>query len=394
MIAAGIAAVRHSEVYLIEKNAYPGKKLNITGKGRCNLTNNCDVETLINNTLSNGKFLISAFSRFTPQDTMRFFEELGVPLKTERGRRVFPASDKARDISDALKRFLDNNNVKIMYNTRAADIITNNGSVRGVITSKQTLDCDAVILATGGVSYPATGSTGDGYDMARRLGHEIIAPTGSLVPLIADKKTCKALQGLSLKNVKVKAFTNGGAKIFEETGEMLFTHFGVSDPLILSASAHMLDFQNREYHIIIDLKPALDERTLDLRLLREFDESKNKDVYNILKRLVPLKLVPIIAARAGISRGLKVNEFSQKERKILINTLKEFRIDIEGKRSVEEAVVTRGGVDVRQVNPKTMESKLVSGLFFAGEVLDADAYTGGFNLQIAWSTGYAAGSAV
>lgn len=394
MLAAGFAALRNNEVCLIERNAYLGKKLNITGKGRCNITNNCDIQALVANTLSNGKFLYSAFSTFTPQDTMRFFEGLGVQLKTERGRRVFPVSDRARDVSDALKEFLEKNKVNIMYNSRVREIIFENDRICGVKTENETIACDAVVIATGGVSYPVTGSSGDGYALAESLGHTIIETAGSLVSLTAETETCKALQGLSLKNVKLKVFTDKNKEIFEESGEMLFTHFGLSGPLILSASAHMRNFQKYKYHVIIDLKPALDEKKLDLRLLREFDKNKNRDVYNVLSLLVPAKLVPVIARRAEIPHGLKVNSFSQTARAKLIKALKEFRIDVEGKRSVSEAVVTSGGVSVKQVNPKTMESKLVSGLYFAGEVLDADAYTGGYNLQIAWSTGYAAGNAI
>ena len=364
----------------------------ITGKGRCNVTNNCDRDTLISNVPANGRFLFSAFSDFGTADTMEFFEKRGVPLKTERGNRVFPVSDKASDIVDAMVNTVRKSGVKILT-AEAEEILTENFSVTGVRTRDgEILEADSVILATGGMSYPVTGSTGDGYEMAFRLGHTVTPLKASLVPLNVKQGFCSKLSGLSLKNVTLTVYESGRKKpVFSELGEMLFTHFGISGPLVLSASAHMRKMGSAEYTAYIDLKPALDEQKLDSRILRDFEEEKNRDFANSLDKLLPKSIIPVIISLSGIAPDTKVNQISREQRSRLCGVLKALRLDITGFRPIEEAIITGGGISVKEINPSTMESKLVSGLFFAGEIIDADAYTGGFNLQIAFSTGHLAG---
>ena len=391
MMAAGTAASFGAHVTLLEPNGKLGKKLFITGKGRCNVTNNCTSDEVLKNVPVNPRFLYSALSGFSPADAMAFFEAHGCKLKTERGNRVFPESDQAGSVIDALRRFLKETGVKIEWE-RALEITAQNGAVTGVRTQTRVVPADKVILATGGCSYPATGSTGDGYEMARRLGHTIIEPRGSLVPLVEKGHTCAAMQGLALKNVNVKLLDAKGKCVFEEFGELLFTHFGLSGPAILSASCHMQRGKDG-YRVVIDLKPALDEKTLDARLLRDFAEFQNKDLANALVKLLPHSMIVPAIQKAGLSSQQKVNELTKAERRALLETLKHFPIDIASCAPVEQAIVTSGGVKVSEVSPKTMESKLVKGLYFAGELLDVDAYTGGFNLQIAWATGRLAGSA-
>ena len=394
LMAACAAAEKYGgrAVTVIEKNRRPGRKLMITGKGRCNVTNNCDRDTLISNVPANGRFLFSAFSDFGTADTMEFFEKRGVPLKTERGNRVFPVSDKASDIVDALVNTVRKSGVKILT-AKAEEILTENFSVTGVRTRDGgILEADSVILATGGMSYPVTGSTGDGYKMAGRLGHTVTPLKASLVPLNVKQGFCSRLSGLSLKNVTLTVYESGRKKpVFSELGEMLFTHFGISGPLVLSASAHMRKMGSAEYVAYIDLKPALDEQKLDSRILRDFEEEKNRNFGNSLDKLLPKSIIPVIISLSGIAPDTKVNQISREQRARLCGVLKALRLDITGFRPIEEAIITGGGISVKEINPSTMESKLVSGLFFAGEIIDADAYTGGFNLQIAFSTGHLAG---
>lgn len=389
MMAAVTAAESGASVTLLEPNERLGKKLNITGKGRCNLTNNADIETLMANIPRNGKFLYSAFAHFNAQDTMAFFEELGVPLKTERGNRVFPVSDRAFDISAALERRLKKRKAAIVRD-RAVTLETEDGSICGVTGEQRRYDADAVILASGGVSYPATGSTGEGHRMAAELGHTITPLRGSLVPL-RDFGLGKNLQGLSLRNVGLTVFENS-RKIYTDFGELVFTHFGLSGPVILSASAHMRRFGERAYHLEIDLKPALDEPALDRRLLSDFEKYSNHDFCNALDRLLPKKLIPEMIRASGIAPRQKVHDITKEQRRGLLQVLKHFPVVIAGPCPVTDAIVTSGGVKVKEIDPATMESKLVRGLYFAGEIIDVDAYTGGFNLQIAWSTGRAAGA--
>lgn len=392
MMAAITAAEQGAKVRLLEPNERLGKKLNITGKGRCNVTNNCPVEELMAHIPRNGRFLYSALTRFTSADSMAFFEGLGVPLKTERGNRVFPQSDSAFDVSGALKRRMEKLDVRWEHD-RATAVMTEDGAVSAVKGEKGTYPARAVILATGGVSYPGTGSTGDGYRMAAELGHTIIEPRGSLVPLVSDDACCGQMQGLALKNVQLSAENEKGKAVFTEFGEMLFTHFGVSGPLVLSASAHLRDWDKHSYRLVIDLKPALSEEKLEERLLRELREQSNRDMDNVLRKLLPSSMVPVFCERLQISPELKANSLKKEQRRALLRELKHFAVSITGSRPVAEAIVTSGGVKVGEVKPADMESKKVSGLFFAGEILDVDAYTGGFNLQIAWSTGRAAGLA-
>lgn len=397
--AAGMmAAIRTAEqgaaVTLLEPNERLGKKLNITGKGRCNVTNNADLETLLANTPRNGKFLYSVFSRFDGRDAMAFFERLGVPLKTERGSRVFPVSDRAFDVSAALERRLKALRV-ILVRDRAISLDIIDGAVRGAAGERGHYDGDAVILATGGVSYPATGSTGDGHRLAAQAGHTVTPLQGSLVPLegiLGPGLPCGRLQGLSLRNVGLTVFENN-KKIYTDFGELLFTHFGVSGPLALSASAHMRHFDKKTYRMEIDLKPALDDQTLDRRLLSDFEKHVNSDFCNALDELLPKKLIDAAVMLSHIPARQKVHEITREQRRDLLALLKHFPVEITGPRPVEDAIVTSGGVAVREIDPATMESKLVRGLYFAGELIDVDAYTGGFNLQIAWATGSAAGIA-
>lgn len=401
MMAAATAAEYGAAVTLLEPNERLGKKLNITGKGRCNLTNDADRETLLASIPRNGRFLYSALSRFAPRDTMAFFESLGVPLKVERGRRVFPVSDRAFDISAALERRLKALHVKIVRD-RAVSVETENGGVTGVAGERGRYAADAVVLATGGVSYPATGSTGEGHRMARELGHTVTPLRGSLVPLRERGNRCAKMQGLTLRNVGLTVWecepspdaeSQTDKRLYNGFGELLFTHFGVSGPLVLSASAHMRCFDKCRYRLEIDLKPALDPDTLDKRLLSDFRKYANQDLSNALNDLLPRKLIPVIIEDSGIPGTVKARDLTRVQRRALLQLLKAFPIDIAGTRPVTEAVVTSGGVEVSEVNPKTMESRRVRGLYFAGELLDVDAYTGGYNLQIAWSTGYAAGLA-
>ena len=390
MMAAVSAARQGAAVTLLEPNERLGKKLNITGKGRCNLTNNCDLDTLLQNIPRNGRFLYSAFSRFNGQDTMEFFEKLGVPLKTERGSRVFPVSDRAFEISGALERELRRLHVSVVRD-RACEILRNEAGVTGVQGEMSIYNADAVILATGGLSYPGTGSTGDGYRMAAALGHTIVEPRGSLVPLVSDDPCCGQMQGLSLKNVSLSVKNEKGKTVFQEFGEMLFTHFGVSGPMVLSASAHLRRWDKEKYRIVIDLKPALDEQKLNARILRDIADAPNKDFDKILGGLVHRSMVHVILDRLGIPGDLKANSITKEQRRTLCELLKHFEVNVTGPRPVVEAIITSGGVKVSEVQPASMESKLVAGLYFAGEILDVDAYTGGFNLQIAWATGRRAG---
>lgn len=388
-MAALTAARKGASVILLERNQKLGRKLYITGKGRCNVTNDCAPDEVLKNIPHNGRFLTSSVTRFPPASVKELFTALGVKLKTERGNRVFPESDKAADIIDALLMGLRRAGVEIREE-RAADIRSAGEGLR-VHTERGEYRCKAVILATGGVSYPLTGSTGDGYQMAAALGHTIIPPKPSLVPLVAEGDLCRRMQGLSLRNVAIKVKNSKKKVIYQEQGEMLFTHFGLSGPLILSASAHMRDFDKDHYTVWIDMKPALDEKTLDARILRDLGENPNREFHNVLDGLVPRLMVPVLAELTGIPDGTKANSVTREGRRRLLELLKNFPVEITGPRPVEEAIVTSGGIKVTEVDPKTMQSKLVKGVYFAGEVLDADAYTGGFNLQIAWSTGHAAG---
>ena len=403
-IQAGYAGAR---TLLLEPNDRLGKKLRITGKGRCNLTNNCPWQEVLKNVPRNARFLYSALSGFTPEDAMTFFESHGCEIKTERGNRVFPVSDRSASVLDALETALGYAGVELVR-ARAKALCVEDARITGVRTDRGSFCAPAVILATGGKSYPATGSTGDGYRLAAALGHSIVPPVGSLVPLVEDGATCAQMQGLALKNVNVRLYeapadpTVGtsiarpciqerGKPVFEEFGELLFTHFGLSGPVILSASAHMEP--GKTYLVSIDLKPALDEEKLDARILRDFADSKNRSFENALSGLYPKTMIPVIVARSGIPGDTRVNSVTKEQRRRLLELTKHFTVKISGLRPVEEAIITSGGVATREIDPKTMESKLVPGLYFAGEIIDVDAYTGGFNLQIAWSTAYAAANA-
>ena len=390
LMAAGRAAELGAAVTLFEKNKDPGKKLAITGKGRCNLTNNCDRDTFLQNVLSNPRFLYTAYSNFSAQDVMSFFEENGVPLKTERGNRVFPVSDRAKDIVHALDAYAcgpEWNPVQRHFGTAVTELITQEGHVVGVQCARDSfLPFDAVIVCTGGLSYPLTGSTGDGYRFAQHVGHTLVPPRPSLVPIETEESWCRDLQGLSLRNVKVTLFdTTASRVLFDDFGEMLFTHFGISGPTILSLSSHLHPENGHRYQIRIDLKPALEEATLDRRLLADFQKYQNRNFSNALHDLLPQKLIPVIISLSGISPDAKVNGITKEERRKLLSLLKGLPLTFLRFRPIREAIVTAGGVSVSEINPKSMESRLVSGLYFAGEVLDLDAYTGGFNLQIAFS---------
>ena len=387
MLAAGTAAEQGVRVLLLEPNDRLGKKLYITGKGRCNVTNDCPPEDFFKNVPRNPRFLYSSIYAFPPQSMMELLERLGCPLKTERGARVFPQSDRSASVIDALRSYLRAGSVQVKR-CRAEEILTENGTVTGVKTDAGSIPARAVILATGGCSYPLTGSTGDGYRMAQALGHTIVPPTGSLVPLVEKGHDCAQMQGLSLRNIAVRLENGRKKAVFTDFGELLFTHFGVSGPVVLSASAHMKD--GDAYTLHIDLKPALDEPTLDARLLREFSENPNRDFDNVLGALLPRLMIPVVIRRSGIAPNQKVNAVTREQRRQLLHVLKDFTVEIACKAPVEEAIVTSGGVKVAEVEPGTMRSKLVTGLYFAGEILDVDAYTGGFNLQIAWSTARAA----
>lgn len=390
LMAAGTAAYYGANVTLLEKNSRTGRKILVTGKSRCNITNNCDKDTFIANVPTNPRFLYSAINNFDCQDTIDFFNDLGLETKTERGNRVFPVSDKAMDVADTLYTFVKHNGVKIIEST-AKVILTSDGKVSGVLDTKgNKYDADCVIIATGGMSYPGTGSTGDGYKLAKTVGHTITEIKPSLVGLISSDEFCKELQGLSLKNVNLMAYENG-KEIFSEQGEMLFTHQGVSGPLVLSASSHMRNFDKKSYKISIDLKPALSEEKLDLRLQKDFSEHKNNQINNSLGKLLPKKIIPVVLKMWGIDPTKKCNSITKEERQELNKILKNFTVKIKSLGSIKEAIITSGGVSTKEISPKTMESKILSGLFFCGEVIDVDAYTGGFNLQIAFSTGRLAG---
>ncbi len=391
MMAAGIAAQCGAKVTLFEKNEKVGRKIGITGKGRCNVTNDTDAKGVLAQTLRNPRFLYSALAAFPPEKTMEFFASHGVPLKTERGNRVFPVSDRAGDIVNALRRFLAEQGVKILHEEVLA-LEAQQGKITAVQTQQATYPFSCVILATGGASYPRTGSTGDGYRFARALGHTVTPITPSLVPITVQGKDCPDMMGLSLKNVTLQVWdTQKDRSVFSEQGEMLFTHFGISGPLGLSASAHMQEGPQERYRLLLDLKPALEEATLDARLQREIGENPNRQFSNLLSSLLPQKMIPVFARRVGIDPTRKANSITRPERKSILALLKRMAFSVTGFRPISEAIVTCGGVDVKEVSPKTMESKLVKGLYFAGEVLDIDAYTGGFNLQLAFATGVAAG---
>jgi len=400
MMAAITSAENGNEVILIEKMPSLGRKLCITGKGRCNITSSLEMEDFIKNTPGNGMFLYSSFNNFTNQDIISFLEKQGLKVKEERGNRIFPVTDSARDVLNCFVKKLNELKVKLMLNTKVTEIITEEQKVIGIKTEKETIKADKVILATGGKSYPTTGSTGDGYEFVKKLGHTITEIKPSLVPLESyDKEFCKALQGLSLKNVEINLVDEEkGKTIYNDFGEMLFTHFGVSGPTILSGSAHLVRYKNieqllkdKKIALTIDFKPALGEEKLDNRILRDFEELKNKQFKNSLDKLLPKKLIPVIIEKTGISENKQVNEITKEERKKLVKELKNFKIYIKGFRPIDEAIITCGGINIKEINPKTMESKIIEGLFFAGEIIDVDSYTGGFNLQIAYSTGYTAG---
>ena len=389
MFAAIHAAGRGLRVLLLEKNPACGKKLLITGKGRCNVTNNCPPEEVLKNVPRNARFLYSSVFAFPPEAAMAFFEENGCPLKTERGNRVFPVSDRSMDVHSALMRAMSAAGVQRRQGS-VTHILADSGRVCAVQTAEETISCRAAILSTGGASYPLTGSTGDGYRLAAALGHTVTPVAGSLVPLVSDDTDCSEMQGLSLRNTALRLLDSRGKTVYSDFGELLFTHFGVSGPMALSASAHMEP--GMQYIILLDLKPALDEAMLDARFLRDFEKYSNRSMENALADLYPHSMIPVLLRRAGINPALRANSLSKAQRHALLEHTKRFTVSISGTRPVSEAIITRGGVEVREIDPKTMQSKRISGLFFAGEVIDCDAYTGGFNLQIAWSTGYAAAS--
>lgn len=392
-MAAGVAAENGADVLLIERNEKIARKVMITGKGRCNVTNNvADTQEFISNIVGNGRFLYSAYSEFNAQDTMNFFEKQGVPLKVERGNRVFPMSDKAVDIVDALNRYITKAGVK-RKTERVTELIVKDGSVSGVKTDLgNTYNADSVIIATGGFSYSKTGSSGDGYKFAESVGHTVTELKPSLSALVCREGICSECMGLSLKNVSIKVFdTKKKKEIYDDFGEMLFTHFGVSGPMILSASAHLRDMKKERYEIFIDLKPALSEEKLNARILRDFADNSNKSISNILALLLPKSMIVPILRMANIKPSEKANQISKEMRKRLVSTIKNVKLTVMDFNDISEAIVTAGGIKTGEINPKTMESKICGGLYFAGEVIDCDGYTGGFNLQIAFSTGYLAG---
>ena len=392
LMCAATAGERGLRVLLLDPNEKLGRKLRITGKGRCNLTNNCDIKTMLANIPGDGRFLYSSLNAFSPHDTMEWFSARGLALKTERGSRVFPVSDKADDVAETLIRCCRKHGV-CFHRGKARAIHSENGAVSAVVTDTGLVSCRAAAVCTGGLSYPLTGSRGDGYRFARSFGHMVTEPTASLVPLESDDEYCAQMQGFSLKNVELSAYENE-RMIYREFGEMLFTHFGVSGPLVLSASAHMKDFANSAYRLSIDLKPGLDENKLDARLVRDFQAYGKRAFKNALNDLAGQAMIPVLVKLSGIDENKHANELTREERLRFLALLKHFPVSIRGKRPIDEAVVTAGGVKLREIDPRTMESKLISGLYFAGEVLDLDAYTGGFNLQIAWTTGHAAGMAI
>lgn len=390
MFAAITASQSGCRVLLLERNAVLGKKLLITGKGRCNVTNNCSAQEVLQNIPRNPRFLYSAMHAFPPEAAMAFFERNGCALKTERGRRVFPVSDSAQSVRDCLKSCLRECGVEQQH-ARVSAILTQDGAVSGVQAQGRTIPAKAVILATGGMSYPATGSTGDGYALARELGHTIVAPEGSLVPLEVAGCECAEMRGLSLRNVGVKLQSAAGKLLYTDFGELLFTEYGVSGPTALSASAHL---KGENCRLVLDLKSALDEQKLDARILRDLESYRNRTMEFALTDLLPRAMIPVVLRRVGIDPHLQANALRRQQRRDMAALLKAFPLEITGKRPVEEAIITNGGIETSQIDPKTMQSKLVDGLYFAGEVIDCDAYTGGFNLQIAWATAYAAGCAV
>lgn len=391
LIASATAAGRGEDVTVIEKNSLPARKVMITGKGRCNVTNACfDLDDLINSVVTNKRFMYSAFSSFMPYDTIALIEEMGVPTKIERGNRVFPESDKAVDIVDALVKNAKQSGVKFVEGT-VTSFNTENNVIKSVNLADGTVvDGDAFAICTGGLSYQSTGSTGDGYRLAESVGHSITDIEPALISLVASNGFVPKLQGLSLRNISIKLL-DGEKEIYSDFGEMLFTHYGVSGPVILSASSHMTHPKEHNYKIVIDLKPALDEQTLDKRIQRDFAENTNKDFINSLSKLLPNKLIPVIVKLSGIEPSEKVNQITKVQRQNLVGLLKNFTVNISDFRPINEAIITSGGVDVKEINPKTMGSKIVDNLYFAGEVIDVDAYTGGFNLQVAFSTGYLCG---
>lgn len=392
LMCAGTAGERGRKVIVLEPNRDLGRKLRITDKGRCNVTNNCDIKTIMANIPGDGRFLYSALSAFPPEKVMEHFEALGVPLKTERGSRVFPQSDNANDVAGALSRWCSHSGVEVIRE-KATKIIVREGAVAGVETRDGVIDCESAVICTGGLSYPLTGSTGDGARMAAALGHTVMKCRPSLVPLESKDSYCGEMQGFALKNVTLSAFENDKL-LYRELGEMLFTHFGVSGPLVLSASSHMRNFGAAAYRLEIDLKPGLDEKKLDARILRDFEKYRNKEFKNSLDSLAGHSMIPVLVKLSGIPEDTPVNSVTREQRRELIKLFKAFPVTISAPRPIDEAIVTSGGVCTKEVNPRTMESKLVKGLHFAGEVLDLDAYTGGFNLQIAWSTGRAAGNSI
>ena len=392
LMCAYQAAKRGVKAVLLDPNDRLGRKLRITGKGRCNLTNNCDIKTVMANIPGDGRFLYSALNRFSPADTMAFFEENGLALKTERGNRVFPQSDNANDVADTMARLCRRAGVR-MIKTAAKQIVTENGAVAGVVTGEGYIPCSAAAVCTGGLSYPLTGSTGAGYRFAEELGHTVSPRRPSLVPLESSDDYCAEMQGFAPKNVTLSAYENGKL-IYKELGEMLFTHFGVSGPLVLSASAHMRNMGSAAYTLKIDFKPALDEKKLDARILRDFTKYANREFKNSLGDLVGRSMIPVLLRLSGIPEDKAVHDITRAERHGLVELLKAFPVTVSGFRPIDEAIVTAGGVNTKEINPRTMESKLVQGLYFAGEVLDLDAYTGGFNLQIAWATGFVAGNSI
>ena len=391
LMAAYSAARYGARVTLFERNDRCGRKLAITGKGRCNVTNDCSVEELLQNVPTNPRFLYSALGRFDTSDTKAFFEERGVALKVERGRRVFPVSDRAEDIVRALVGACKETGVNICYE-RVTSLRIENGELLGLNTEKNSYDADAVIICTGGKSYPRTGSDGDGYALARSAGHTVTPLLPSLVPICSESKLCPSLQGLSLKNVSLSVVRKqDGKEVYSDFGEMMFTHFGLTGPMILSASAHIPDISEGKYEARINLKPALDEKTLDARIISDFSKYSNKDFLNALGDLLPQKLIPVIVSLSGIDARKKVNSITKEERRALCEVIRCLRIPLSRFRPINEAIITKGGVSVKEISPKTMESKLCRGLYFAGEVIDVDAYTGGYNLQIAFSTAVLAG---
>lgn len=393
LMAAGTVSMTGKSVTVLERNDRPARKVMITGKGRCNVTNNCtELDKLIENVPQNGRFLYSAFSNFMPSDTMELFEDMGVPLKTERGGRVFPVSDKAVDIVDALVSFATDDGAQIVKG-RAKELIIENGTVKGAVTyDGEKIFAEKVLIATGGKSYPATGSTGDGYELAKQAGHTVTELKPSLVSLVCHEGFCTDLQGLALKNVSMSVIDSVTNKeIYKDFGEMLFTHFGVSGPMILSAGAHMRNMQRGRYKIYVDMKPGLSYEQLDARILRDFSENNNKNFINSLGGLLPRKMIPVAVKLSEIKPTEKVNQITKEQRHKFAEVLKKFKITVNDFSPIEEAIVTSGGVKVSEIDPKTMESKIVKNLYFAGEVIDVDAYTGGFNLQIAFSTGRLAG---